>query len=170
MTIDRDLLRHRISWDGPRTRTAARLLVALNWCDTQPLCKGNLGIPRSKMPQIRPHAMPSFLEWIAEHDIQVKRTTKRVRDLRATQLEIDPGMIERILADGLDAILGKKPMLASEDGFILDGHHRWAALLVRDPDARVGLLEFQTPVRNLLKLAWSFPGVEFSDRVGNDLS
>lgn len=166
MSIAQDLLQHRIVWAGPATKLASHLLVALNWCDRHPLCRENLGIPRREMPQIRPHAMAAFIEWAKEHSVTVHRTQKRVRDLRATQLEIDPEMVEQLVEDGLDALLDKRPMLASKDGYILDGHHRWAALLVRDPDARVGLLEFSANVQDLLKLAWAFPGVEFSNRVG----
>jgi hypothetical protein len=117
------------------------------------------------MPQIRVHAMPGFLEWAEEHGVDVRRTRKQVQRLRATQLEIDPGMVERVLRNGVDAILREKPMLSSSDDYILDGHHRWAALLVRDPEALVELIEFMTPIKNLLELAWSFPDVEYSDRV-----
>ena len=170
MAYDPDLLQYRIAWEGEHTRTAAMLLFAFNWCDSQPLCRGNLGIPRRKMPQIRPHAMSAFLDWVGKHGVTVHTVRKRVQELRATQLEIDPAMIDRILADGVDALLSKKPMLASKDGYILDGHHRWAALLTIDPDAQVSLLEFSVTVRQLLDLAWAFPGVEFSDRVGDILS
>lgn len=147
------------------TRTASRLLASLNWCETQPLCRGNLGIPRREMPQIKASKIKAFLEFLAGHGVGVRRTRKRVQDLRATQREINAEVVEQLAAGGVDALLAERAMLASEDGYILDGHTRWAALLSRDPGTTVDILEVQAPIREVLSLAWAFPGVEFSTRM-----
>lgn len=165
LEVDPALRAHKIAWAGIRTKVSAQLLVALNnWCDTQPLCKGNLGIPRRQMPQIRAHLHKEFFDWLAERGVAVKRTRRKVRDLRATQREIDPEMVDRVVSNGVEKLLSQAPVLASEDGYILDGHHRWAALLVSRPDAEMDLLEVQAPIREVLAHAWAFPGVEYSNR------
>lgn len=95
----------------------------------------------------------------------VRNTSRKVRDLRATQREINGEVVEDLVREGLYALLRERPMLASEDGYILDGHHRWAALLTVDPNQEVDLLEVQAPVREVLALAHAFPGTEYSTRV-----
>lgn len=159
---------HQIEWQGPLTRTASILLGNLNWCATQPLCLGNLGIPRREMPQIRANTVKAFVQYAADNGVAVRKTKKRVRDLRATQREINGDVVEELVHDGLQALLRDRPMLASEDGYILDGHHRWAALLTMDPEQDIDLLEVQASVRDTLALARSFPGVEYSMKIAQD--
>ena len=165
MSLDELISVHHVEWVGGMGRTAAIFLANLNWCDTQPLCRGNLGIPRREMPQIRAHAIKAFVLYAEESGVQVRSTSRRVRDLRATQREINGAVVEDLAREGLYALLRERPMLASEDGYILDGHHRWAALLTVDPDQEVDLLEVQAPVREVLALARAFPGTEYSARV-----
>ena len=165
MTLDDIAAVHHGEWVGGSARTASIFLASLNWCDAQPLCRGNLGISRKDMPQIRAHAIKAFVLYAEESGVRVLNTSRRVRDLRATQREINGAVVEDLAREGLYALLRERPMLASEDGYILDGHHRWAALLTVDPEQEVELLEVQAPVREVLALAHAFPGTEYSTRV-----
>lgn len=117
------------------------------------------------MPQIKAQKVGAFLEWLASHGYHVRRARKRVQDLRATQREINAEIVAQLAAGDVDRLLADRPMFASEDGYILDGHTRWAALLVRDPDTQVEIMEVDADIRTLLSLAWSFPGVEHSARM-----
>ena len=157
-----NLSKYNLLWVGGSARTASIFLANLNWCDSQPLCRGNLGIPRREMPQIRATTVKAFVQYAEDNGVKVRKTKKRVRDLHATQREINGDVVEGLVHVGLQALLDDRPMLASEDGYILDGHHRWAALLTMDPEQDIDLLEVQAPVRETLALARSFPGVEYS--------
>lgn len=156
---------HHLGWEGGSTHTASILLASLNWCATQPLCRGNLGIPRSEMPQIRPHAIPAFIQYVRDSGVGIRKTSRPVKELRATQREINGDVVEDLAQRGLKELLQARAMFASEDGYILDGHHRWAALLTKDPEQDVDLQEIQAPVQAMLALARAFPGVEYSSRL-----
>ena len=162
-----NLSKYNLLWVGGSARTASVFLANFNWCDTQPLCRGNLGIPRREMPQIRANTVNAFVQYVEGNGVAVRRTKKRVRDLRATQREINGDVVDGLVHEGLQALLQDRPMLASEDGYILDGHHRWAALLTVDPEQGIDLLEVQAPVHETLALARSFPGVEYSMRIAS---
>lgn len=40
--------------------------------------------------------------------------------------------------------------IVSKDKFILDGHHRWAATMINDPSVKVGGIEVNMPIRDLI--------------------
>ncbi len=98
----------------------------------------------------------------------VRITRKRipVGKLRATQSQIQAskafGMADAYLKGNFPAI--DKMIVVSKDGYILDGHHRWAALLTIDPKRQMSVIEIGLPMdgtggRSLLKEAAAFPGV-----------
>ena len=127
----------------------------INLCDvtvpgTNLYCDDNLGIPRSEMPQFKGKATPGsradgmpvdkdgevdtepiFKKMLEEKGIKVVQTEVPADKLKATQkdlvgakvvgmmgaLEKDPNH-EKITA----------PIYVSRDGFVIDGHHRWAAI------------------------------------------
>jgi hypothetical protein len=127
----------------------------INLCDvtvpgTNLYCDDNLGIPRSEMPQFKGKATPGsradgmpvdkdgevdtepiFKKMLEEKGIKVVQTEVPSDKLKATQkdlvgakvvgmmgaLEEDPNH-EKITA----------PIYVSRDGFVIDGHHRWAAI------------------------------------------
>lgn len=162
--------RHNIVLDdrGVRTasadmRIASRLLTALNWCATQPHCKGNLGIPRAKMPQIKGQFTRQFQQYLADAGIRVRADTVPAKNLRATQREIMPSVIEMVIENNFHR-QDDRPVWASADNYILDGHHRWAALLVEEPDAPMRLMKIMAPIHEVLALAHAFPFVQYSNR------
>lgn len=149
---------HNLTIEGQLSdQFAANLLAALNWCKDQPACEDNLGIPRSQMPQLGFGAIPAFVEWLEKKGIRSKARVIEVGKLRATQREINADKVESI-ARGGEAV-GGDPIPVSREGFILDGHHRWAALLSRNPRNRIKTVQIDAPIRPLLKLANKFPGV-----------
>jgi hypothetical protein len=52
--------------------------------------------------------------------------------------------------------------IASEDGYIIDGHHRWLAGVLTDPDIKARVLTIDLPLKDLLPMS-----LAFSDAVGN---
>lgn len=158
------LREHHIELARPNDRLAARLITAINWCDTMPHCSGNLGIPRNKMPQIKGPVMKDFLAYVQAHGVGIRKNQVPVKDLKATQREIIPKLVNEVLGSGFHRRSKNRPVLASGDNYILDGHHRWAAWLVEDPNARMKLVQIMVPIRELLALAHAFPGVQYSTR------
>ncbi len=127
-----------------------------------PICKGNLGIPRIKMPQLPEKVVRSFIDWWRSRGTKVKVGKTKVGKLHATQKEINQekvmGMADAMQKGKFDP--AKKPIITSKDQYILDGHHRWAALVFDDPNNKIPTINIDAPIKDLLKVADSFEGVE----------
>jgi hypothetical protein len=130
-----------------------------DWCATQPHCKGNLGIPRNQMPQIPEEQLPEFITWLESKGVRARVGRKAVGELKATQKEINAQKVENMRGKNL----GNAPIIVSKDGYVLDGHHRWAALLAEDPGNLINTIQVSLPIRVLLKVGFEFPGVFVKD-------
>ncbi|MGB0717154.1 MAG: hypothetical protein ACPGXK_14845, partial [Phycisphaerae bacterium] len=124
----------------------------------------SLGIPRHDMPQIVREHQDEFLRSLAQQGVTAQEVSRPVSELRGTQKEINPdkvaGMSERIAAEG--DLKSAPPVLASSDGYILDGHHRWAAYRNVDPNKEMDLLEVDMPIDKLLDASYAFDDVQFA--------
>ena len=54
------------------------------------------------------------------------------------------------------------PLIISKEGYILDGHHRFAAVMISDPNIKVKVLEVPLGIKDLLKLT-----LAYGDAIGN---
>jgi len=127
----------------------------INLCDvtvpgTNLYCDDNLGIPRNQMPQFKGRPVPGskaekmplnkdgevdtepvFREMLKEKGITTTQTEVAADKLKATQSELGGdkvvGMMGALEKDPNNpGITG--PIYVSRDGFVIDGHHRWAAI------------------------------------------
>jgi hypothetical protein len=117
---------------------------------------GTLGIPRAKMPQVKSTDVPEFLEWLKQFGVRSKAEKVPVDRLMATQKEIDRERVATMTAIAPEQALNK-PVLVAKDDHIFDGHHRWLALLNRDPKFRMKVYRVSVPIQKLLSLADQFP-------------
>jgi hypothetical protein len=60
--------------------------------------------------------------------------------------------------NGKKADLSESPIVISNDGHILDGHHRWAALLTLGPDMTMNAIKVDLPMHELLEKSFETPG------------
>jgi hypothetical protein len=86
-------------------------------CTTSHLCKDSLGIPRILMP-----AIENPDEFLKRMPLRYTRTTAKVDELKPAQGEIRDSRV-----DGVDLSKPADPIIISQDNYIVDGHHRWAA-------------------------------------------
>lgn len=108
----------------------------------------SIGVPRVEMPQLKgvptPGSLadklerdsrgevdiaPLFYRHLQDEGTQIEYgVERRVDQLRATQTELDGGKVAGIMdyLDGGGEIEGAIPVTA--DGYVIDGHHRWAAV------------------------------------------
>lgn len=127
----------------------------INLCDvtvpgTNLYCDDNLGIPRDQMPQFKGKPVPGskaekmplnkdgevdtepvFREMLKQKGITTTQTEVAADKLKATQSELGGdkviGMMGALEKDPNNpGITG--PVYVSRDGFVIDGHHRWAAI------------------------------------------
>ena len=128
-------------------------------------CDGNKGIPREDMPQFKGTPEPGspadklpkdengeadteefFKQMLNKQGIKVSEPTEVPADrLKATQSElVGPKVagMSKVLADPNHPAYEKitAPIYVSNDGYVLDGHHRWAAIIAHNaanPDNQI---------------------------------
>jgi hypothetical protein len=116
-----------------------------------PKKKDTLGIPREKMPQIDSEDHKSFKKFLDKRNIGVRMIEINPKSLRATQGEFDSKKIE----SGLKKT-EIRPIIVSQDGFVIDGHHRWLQAINGNKNT-MKAIEIGTDARKALKLANKFP-------------
>ncbi len=125
-------------------------------------CDDNLGIPRAEMPQFKGKPQPGtpaaempvdkdgevdteplFKKMLKEKGITVTQTEVPADKLKATQSElVGPKVVGMMGALEEDPSHPKitAPIYVSRDGYVIDGHHRWAAIAAynaKHPDAQI---------------------------------
>ena len=96
-----------------------------------------IGISREELPQINFDFLENILEKFKNDDIRVRSGTVPVTDLKPCQDKLNNDKIESIVKDG--AWEDDRKLFISKDGFTVDGHHYWAANMVKDPSRRIGV-------------------------------
>lgn len=135
------------------------------------------GVPRLKMPQMGGHAVEGSdadqlpknaagevngAEAFVQHlrDIGIRTTTGQVpaNTLRASQRELKGEQVGAMMrATSYDP--GKEPIFISSDNYVVDGHHRWAAVVGRDAedghlgDSTMHVIRIKAPISEVLHLA-----------------
>lgn len=119
---------------------------------TNLFCRETKGIPRPKMPQLggfprpgsRADALPrteeggvsvenEFLEEVRSRGIGVEERTVPAYWLKATQNQLDGPKVAKISrAMEKHGILPGTRLFVTRDGYVIDGHHRWAAMVALD--------------------------------------
>jgi hypothetical protein len=137
---------------------------ATDLCDIVPaICSGNKGIPRDKMPQFRSDAVrQKFVTSLKDRGVRVTTGNVKVGQLKPTQNELSAAKVLKLAEVYLDGGFAKirERIVVSKDNFIVDGHHRWAALMVVGPDETMNVVRVGIPIRALVDMANEFPGVE----------
>jgi hypothetical protein len=139
----------------------------INLCDvtvpgTNLYCDDNLGIPRDEMPQFKGTAQPGsraagmdadasgevdtepvFREMLAQKGIKTLQTEVPADKLKATQKDLVGakvvGMMGALEKDPNHPKI-TAPIYVSRDGYVIDGHHRWAAVVAynaANPDKQI---------------------------------
>lgn len=128
--------------------------------------KDSLGIQRHEMPQVPGKKVAGWLAFLAERGIGHNNETIRASSLKPTQAQYSPAKVEaaKTKAEGK----GLRRLLASSDGFVMDGHHRWKAML--DLGRDVDVIRMQAPARELLPMFWEYEGTEVNDESLDDVS
>jgi hypothetical protein len=149
-------------------------------------CDGNIGIPREEMPQFKGTPEPGspadklprdssgevdteefFKEMLNKKGIKVSEPTNVPADrLKATQSElvgVKVAGMESVLEDPNHPAYKKitAPIYVSNDGYVLDGHHRWAAIVAYNaahPDKQIPMAVrvIDEPIRPLVKRSNDF--------------
>jgi len=94
-----------------------------------------LGIPRKDMPQIKD--VNEFVDDVKDKGVKVTNATVDPDTLKPTQSYISADKV----SDFDPKAVGKKPIVVSKDGRVVDGHHQWAKAVLLDKDVEVVKLD-----------------------------
>ena len=157
---------------------------------TNLFCAGNKGIPRDAMPQAKGEVVKGSKaeKLLAKQNTKRVKDGKKPKDevdgteeflTHLKKAGISASKPKRVRADKLSAtqqdMNGEKvggmmtskdydpsaePIFVSRDGYVVDGHHRWAATVGRDArdgrlgnDQRMNVIELDAPISQILKEA-----------------
>ena len=108
----------------------------------------HLGVSRDKMPQIDAAHLTDFLIHFSDK-AKVKKMKRTLKTIKPTQNEINEEKVLKKVSKG-KSDWKKEPYIISVDGYLLDGHHRWATGLEHDPDQEVDVLRVNIPMKRLI--------------------
>lgn len=135
------------------------------------VAKGKAMVQAGADPDSDKTILTQMLDYFGKNGVKTTEEEMPVGKMKATQTEIQAGKVFG-MADA--HLKGKFPdidasVVVSKDGHILDGHHRWAALLTIDPSRKMKVKKIDMTMDELLKEAASFPGVYKADFSGKPL-
>jgi hypothetical protein len=115
--------------------------------------KKNLGFKRKEMPQIKGKNIPKFLAFLSSEGIKYREKSVNSKTLRPTQSQFNKDKIQGMI----DTIDTKKqhPIMVSNDGYVIDGHHRWLAHY--NLDRKMPVIEIDLDIEDALEKMHEFP-------------
>jgi len=120
------------------------------WTEFHP-ASGTLNIPRKEMPQIKSEHRGAMTNFLTARGITATPETVEASSLKPTQREFSQAKVKQ----ALDFKGSDRPILVSNDGFILDGHHQWLAKAQQE--APVKITRLSAPIAELLTTMKEFP-------------
>jgi GNAT superfamily N-acetyltransferase len=137
-------------------------LCKVSIAGTNLFCAESKGIPRVKMPQLNREATRKFRHFLQAKGYTITREKEEADKLRATQDELNGAKVAanaKAIESG-DKIVRR--IIVSKDNYILDGHHRWAALVGIDArdnklgDTKMKISRVNASITELLKETEAF--------------
>ena len=127
-----------------------------------------MGLSRMELPQIKSTDVPEFIKWLDEKDVDSVKTSMEVGELTPIQKEINlektDSMAAKHEAGEIDLSTGK-PVMVSNDEYLVDGHHRWYALRELDTNNRLDVVMIDAPILDLISLMKKFPKTSYKKPV-----
>lgn len=120
----------------------------------------SFGLSRKEMPQIESKHMKAFLTYLGGFGYSNKKDSLEVSKLKPTQNQINNAKVKRFQKKKISK-LSKKAIVISSDNYILDGHHRWAALMGLDSKNTMSVIIVDVEMKVLIELAGKFSKAKF---------
>lgn len=115
------------------------------------ILKENLGILRRDMPQVDSNNLKNAID-LVKRSAGVKHEMVSVGILKKTQKNMIPAKVAAI-ANKTTNPTKIKPVIISSDNHIVDGHHRWAAVLQKyGQDQKIPVYRIDKPIKDALHI------------------
>lgn len=122
------------------------------------LCEGNLGYARSVMPQVNSSTLELFLSEKASQGISIAEESVNPISLIPAQSEMSVKSISGMIGSWVQGAWDPcKERILSAGGYVIDGHHRWAACSLLN--RAMTILNIQDSAQNILSELSTFRGV-----------
>jgi len=132
--------------------------------------KGKAAVEAGADPKDDRPVMTHLLDDLKKEGVKVEKKAIPVGQLKATQKEIKAGktfgMAHHYYKGEFDPA-EEVEIIVSSDNHILDGHHRWASLLVADPSRKMKVIQVDMPMKEFLRRSFKQPGVYRADLQDN---
>lgn len=112
-------------------------------------------IPRHALPQIPKEKYKEFIDFLKNRGIQVTITWVDNKKLKPIQAHVNRGKVDHFKNT---SSARKIPVIASQGGRILDGHHRWIANTELDPNGKTACILVKCDIKKLVELGHEFDG------------
>ena len=129
-------------------------------------------IDPDKFPDPLPRALAQIFKGKGKRDGDAKDDVIRTRETQWPASKLLPSQDAIYLGKSLGMAIGgvkggNLGSIVSNDNRILDGHHRWAATSFNDPKARVGGIEVDLPIKDLIPVLRAMGDAYGNARRGN---
>lgn len=115
--------------------------------------KHSLGYARKDMPQVDADNVTDFVLHFNDK-VGVKKVKRKLSSLKPSQSEMNDDKVYHFVGQGIDGKNTKNKYIISNDNYILDGHHRWAAdLELSNDEDEVSCYKINLPAKELIKQA-----------------
>lgn len=121
----------------------------------------SLNFARTSMPQIQSNFVPDFIGYLRDNGIRVDAVKTKVDVLKPSQREINTDKVTAMLMKPEQSL--NKPIIVSNDNYVFDGHHRWLALLNKDPDTMMNTYRVNAPITSLINMANHYERVTYKN-------
>jgi preprotein translocase subunit YajC len=115
--------------------------------------KKSLGMSRDKMPQVDSDNITDFILHF-DQKVGVSKVKRKLSQLKPAQGEINEDKLNYFLANKKNEKVKKTKYIISNDNYLIDGHHRWAANLeLKNENDTVSCYRINLPAQELVKRA-----------------
>lgn len=111
-------------------------------------------VDREHMPQIRKDQDDEFLKYLGEEGIAYDNVDVPVAELKPTQTEYNPDRLSKPKSND-------RPIIISQDNYILDGHHRWTSSYIADQTNYINVIRIYMNINKLFGVVRDFDGAVF---------
>lgn len=118
--------------------------------------RGDLNLDRSQLPQVKAKDIPEYLQWLRDHrGYTYARLELPVASLYPSQRNFNQTKIRTFMKQEREQL--RAPILVSADNYVLDGHHRWIALLNMDNRDTVQAVVILAKIKDLIAATLAYP-------------
>lgn len=107
-----------------------------------------IGIPRTELPQIEDDHHQSIIDEFEKDNIDYEHLTCTCKELKPSQDELNIDKIKGMIKEGNHK--NERTIFISEENFIVDGHHVWAARMLENHDMEIDCIKVDMNIIDLI--------------------